>query len=480
MFLGLMAVSGASAKTLKAYFTYCTFNAPENGPFVETYLTVVGNTVAYAPADNGGFQGSIQVTLVFKQGEEIKDFKKYNLLSPVITDTANGTVNFIDQQRIALPNGTYDFEIVIADLNSAKQPFEFHQELEVNYPAEEVAISDIELLESFTQATEQSILTKSGFDLVPYVSDYYPSNLNKLSFYCEIYNTAQQLGPDGKYLVNYYIEQYEKGQILGNYRGFARQQAQPVNVVLKEFNITDLPSGNYNLVIEVRDRENTVLKARKLFFQRSNPRIQLTTSELSAVSTLNSFVESINNRDSLTEYIRSLRPISSDLERNFADQQLASGELDVLKKFFLNFWMSRNSLNPEMEWRKYQQELAKVDQAFGTQIMKGYETDRGRVYLQYGPPNTRTQQPNEPNSYPYEIWHYYKIGNFSNRKFVFFNQDLVSNNYELLHSDMFGEQNNYRWRAMLTRRNTSFENIDNESGTKTFGGRADDYFTMPH
>ena len=97
-----------------------------------------------------------------------------------------------------------------------------------------------------------------------------------------------------------------------------------------------------------------------------------------------------------------------------------------------------------------------------------------------GPPNTRTQQPNEPSAYPYEIWHYYKIGNFSNRKFVFWNQELASNNYELLHSDMFGEPNNYRWQDMLQKRNTTFENIDGGNEKRHFGGRQDDYFTMPH
>ena len=464
---------------MKAYFTYCTFNAPESGSFVETYLTVVGNTVEYAPKEDGGYQGSIQVTLVFKQGEEIKDFKKYNLLSPVVADTADA-VNFIDQQRITLPNGQYDFEIVIADQNSDKAPFQFHQELEVDYPTDAVRISDIELLESFSQATEQSIITKSGFDLVPYVSDYYPDNLNKISFYCEVYNTDKSLGAEGRYLVNYYIEQYEKGQMLPKYKSFARHSAKPVNVLLSEFNITDLPSGNYHLVVELRNRENEVLDTRKLFFQRSNPKVKLTSSDIASISMINSFVEQINSVDTIREYIRSVRPISSDLERNFADRQLATDQPDILKKFFLNFWMTRNSLNPELEWEKYKLELKKVDKAFGTKVHKGYETDRGRVYLQYGPPNTRTQQYNEPSAYPYEIWHYYKVGNFSNRKFVFYSPELASNNFELLHSDMFGEVNNYRWQAMLQKRNTTFENIDTESGTDHFGGRSDDLFIIPH
>ena len=153
--------------------------------------------------------------------------------------------------------------------------------------------------------------------------------------------------------------------------------------------------------------------------------------------------------------------------------------MEMLKKFFLSFWIERNNLDPEIEWRKYQIELKKVDKAFSTSVSKGYETDRGRVYLQYGPPNTRTERPNEPSAYPYEIWHYYKVKQFSNRRFVFYNPDLVTNDYELLHSDMFGETNDYRWQARLNKRNTSMENIDQGAAPDHFGGQSDDFYLNP-
>ena len=48
----------------------------------------------------------------------------------------------------------------------------------------------------------------------------------------------------------------------------------------------------------------------------------------------------------------------------------------------------------------------------------------GRIFLYHGPPNTITDRPNEPSAYPYQIWHYYKIGKFNNKRFIFYKPDL--------------------------------------------------------
>ena len=115
-----------------------------------------------------------------------------------------------------------------------------------------------------------------------------------------------------------------------------------------------------------------------------------------------------------------------------------------------------------------------MEKGYGTRIFPGYATDRGRVYLQYGAPNTVTTRESSPNEYPYEIWHYYKIRQFSNKRFVFYNPDLVGNNYRLLHSDLIGETQNYRWQYELIKRNANNVNIDDPTGgnSNTFGGNA--------
>ena len=68
-----------------------------------------------------------------------------------------------------------------------------------------------------------------------------------------------------------------------------------------------------------------------------------------------------------------------------------------------------------------------------------------RVYLKYGAPNTRNKVDNSSANYPYEIWHYYKLNNQSNRKFIFVNSDFATNHYMLEYSNVLGEVTNSEW-----------------------------------
>ena len=101
----------SQAKTLQAYLNYTTFNVPEKGPFIETYLSVAGKTVIYKLNEKGLFQGSIEVTFIFRHQGEIKEFDKYQLFSPEVQDTASIAFSFIDQQRYFIPEGDYEMKL---------------------------------------------------------------------------------------------------------------------------------------------------------------------------------------------------------------------------------------------------------------------------------------------------------------------------------------------------------------------------------
>lgn len=473
--IALLLSYGSFAGNLKAYFTYCTFNSPADGPYIETYLNVVGGSAIYGKTDQNTFQGEIEITYIFKQGDEIIKFKKYNLLSPEIEDSLSLRVNFMDQQRIPLPNGNYEFDISIRDLNSNDPPFKSTQPLTVNYPANKVSISDIQLIEATKKSTEKNILSKSGLDIIPYTSDFYSEDFEKIAFYCEIYNINKSIGDETDYLISYFIESYEGLQVVGNYKGFIREKAKIASSILKTFNIKELPSGNYNLVIEARDKNNTLLINRKIFFQRSNPSV----SPLLMTNDFQKTFVSKMSKSELLEHIKSTEPIANNIETDFARNQLNVDDDELLRQYFFNFWSKRNETDPEGAWKNYYEEVKKVNELFSTVIKKGYTTDRGRIFLKHGKPNTRSEFPSEPNAYPYEIWHYHKIDNFSNKRFVFYSRDLSTNEYPLIHSDMPGYTNNPQWKIQLHRRtNQPFEQDAGEQDPH-YGGRASDYFNNP-
>ncbi|MCX6297298.1 MAG: GWxTD domain-containing protein [Bacteroidetes bacterium] len=492
LFLSFVAfTNGLIASNITAYLTYATFNTMTKGPYLETYLSVIGNSMVFVKNKNGMFQGAVDISVVFSQKGEIKNAQKYSLSSPEIADTSKGRPNFIDQQRYVLANGTYDLELTIVDKNKpVDKPFVTTFPVAIDFQDSLVGISSIQLLESYSKSVTPGILTKSGYDLVPYVSTYFPENISRIKFYTEIYHTKKTIGEGEKLLVSYYIESFENKTRLNDYSGFNKQVSNDVNILLSEFNIESLPTGNYNLVVEVRDKENKILAKQSCFIQRTNKLVALNFDDIKALTVSNTFVSTYKNIDSLNYYIKSLRPISSTSEVQFSENQIGNKELELKQQYFYNFWKSRNALNPELAWLLYYKEVMKVNKEFSSYGLKGFDTDRGRVYLQYGPPDQRTKYDTEPSALPYEIWEYYSLvdktlelsnpdNRQSNKKFVFYNPDLVTNKYVLIHSEARGEINNTRWKLLIYKRDTQSTNLDDESAPSHYGGNADDNFKNP-
>jgi GWxTD domain-containing protein len=169
------------------------------------------------------------------------------------------------------------------------------------------------------------------------------------------------------------------------------------------------------------------------------------------------------------------------LERAFIRSALKTSDIKKLQDYFYGFWQRREKDNPEHAWLLYKAEVKKVQYNFGTPIKRGYQTDRGRVYLEYGPPNTRSTQYTEPSTYPYEIWQYYTLKQTQrNKKFVFYSPDMVTSDFFLLHSDAIGEPNNPSWRIQLTSRSYAPKDLQDTQTINSWGNMSSDYWDLPN
>ncbi len=482
LFLIIMLLTGYGTQAqMQAYLNLKRFYAPGSGTYVETYLLVENTSVTYIADSTGKLSCAVEVLHIFKKDNQIITFKKYCLNGTSVGDSL--ITPLLDQQRFVIEPGTYEYELEIKDLNDEKvEVFRHSESITVGYSSNIVMISDIELVESMSKAAEPIAITRSGYNLIPMVMNFYPAEFEKLVAYCEIYNTRAVWGDDGKFIVKQYIENNESGKLYKELIKQSRENATEVLPVFTIFPITDLPDGGYNLVIEIRDKENELIDIKKTYFQREGVLPPFDITQLQQIDIKEAFVTKSIPADSLNYFLAAIRVIADDSESMVLMKEIKNSDIETRQKFFYAFWYNRNNTEPHAEWEKYRKQIYKTNKLFGTSIKEGFETDRGRIYLKYGAPNTIMDRPNEPSTYPYQIWHYYKLGNFTNKRFVFYQPDLVTNDYELIHSDLRGEIQNYRWQTMLNSRTTPGDgSIDDpiNGNYRYWGGNSQEMFNNP-
>ena len=425
---------------LESFLSLSSFNSTE-GPYLETYLSVNSNTLKLIKNSENYYSGKVRVSINIYSNNNLYFSDKYILESPNYIFKDNNNLFFIDQQRIKLNNGHYVINFDIKDENQENDNnvIKHTKEMYVNYT--NISISDIQLLERYEKVDSINFLTKSGYNLYPTALNFYPKDYDSLLFYFETYNT--NLIKEKKYLINTYIENFDNGNVLSDYYKIFRENSSDLKGKILKYSIKNLETGNYNLVCEIRDYKNKLICTKKKFFQRSNNLNNKNTSNI-IINDIN-FSRDITNIDTLKKYIDYLYPISNTNEDFNAKNQFKYNNLELMQNYFFEFWVSRNPNNPFFEWQNYLFQVKSVNKAYKNQKKKGYLTDRGRVYLQYGAPNSINKADDPSSTYPYEIWHYYKLNNQSNKKFVFVNKNPATNEFRLIYSNVTGESTNLEW-----------------------------------
>ncbi len=484
----LLLLNGSFYTQITAYFDYGAFNTPNNTPFLETYITINGHSLMAKKTD-GKLQNSVNVLFTVYKDTVIIKANKYNLKGPFFNDSLS-IPSFIDSQRYPLPNGTYTVVIELTDNFNLKQKSLITKEvIKLAFNSNLLQSSSIQVLESYKKATTLTKITKSGYDLIPYTINYFPESQNELPFYFEAYNSDTVLGKNKGFIFSYYIETTNNLKKLDNYTGFKKQMTAKVNPLLTKIDISKLGSGNYNLVIEVRDEKNLLQLQKKYFFQRLNKAVDIVALYgFDEKKTIADYFGACNNVDTLKMFVECLWPIANALDKDRIINQATKKDPELMKKYVIDFWQryAADTANPLKLWANYYKDVQQVMVLFKCGKQPGYYTERGRVYLQYGAPNQRSQQFAESNTFPYEIWQYYRLNDrtnnqfFTNRKFVFVSKMLGDDCYNLIHSNMRGEIYNERWQFEITRRNNNgLANPDNTTPVGSENNQFNEIYNNP-
>lgn len=472
-FLLLFASSvafGQKNKQLKAYIDHKCFFAPSIGNYVEIQMQFVGYTLHYKPIEND-LQAEIAVQLKITQNGNTIKSDAYLLKSPLMRDSI--VEDFYDLKRFSLDPGNYEIEISLEDINTAGKAMTGKLPLEVTDQRNRVGFSDIQVAEVMTPTETATTFSKSGYDMVPRISNYFPEQTNSIPVYFEVYSPEKT---NQVYGMKQTVISTKDRQEIEALTRFSKLEVTEIQPVIRNIDISELYSGEYQLEFTLISRENVELAKTSYYFERSKESSGYIDAEKIVLDP--AFQASISD-DSVFFYMESLIPISRPAEVKNIISILKKKNIENCRKHIQAFWVqSANGANVYESWIKYKQQVQMVQRLYGNNFMEGFETDRGRVYLQYGPPNSIISRETSPSEYPYEIWVYDKIRQFSNKRFIFYNPDLVPNAHRLLHSDMIGELQNYRWQQALAKRNSPNRNIDdpNDGNNQHFGGNSQELY----
>lgn len=225
----------------------------------------------------------------------------------------------------------------------------------------------------------------------------------------------------------------------------------------------DLPdslfaSGNFDVIVSLMQDSFHVNHVAKAPFQLLRNQVKTIQDEFYTIDTLKHSEDFDLSKTFVFKYdmkqikknIASLSPMTLGTNEQKVIQELAlSDNLEILKRYFYNFWVNKNPSDPEQAWIDYAAILNDVAKKYGSATTPGYESDRGRIYIKYGAPDKIERVTTEKNALPYEVWFYYRSGNKTNIKFLFFQPGMLNSVMILLNSNVAEEMVNPYWKSML-------------------------------
>lgn len=464
---------------INASVRYSTFKGIEQPNYIEIYIHVKGNSVSFEPTENL-YQAEIAVKVEILQAEKVVKSDNYIIESPEVEYPERRGITILDLKRFQLENGNYELLITLRDKNNWEDQKQLKSAFEINYVSTETQISGIQLLDYFQPSKEKNRFVKHGYFLKPTPYSSFPSFVNDLPFFVEIYNTNTDL--DEQFLIRYYIQDPKDPEVpLTSMLAFQKKTPSQVHLLLNSFDITELPHGNYQLVVEIRDKNNNPVKRKAIDFTRSNPLAGKTILDYEEANYKNSFVDSLSDEE-LRQSIGSITPIFNNLNLALLNGVLKGKDREKKKQFVYYYWALVNELTPIDPYQIYMDRVKKVNRLYSGAFGDGYSSDRGYIHLKYGPPDDVLIQDSEPQAPPYHIWTYFQLDNTQrNIKFIFYNPSLAGEGFTLLHSNARGEVNNPQWqRELYSRTYQPSDGKDQLEGTEVDrhfgGGRAGEFF----
>ena len=420
----------ASAGDIGFYIDTAGFRASEGRTYQEIYFLLPGHQLAFEPDDAGVPTATFAVDVCVQnaEGDTVRYERMRRRTQAGEEDGAQGASAVLDLFLLALNPGDGTLTVTVQDERSGKEGMCRIALPVVAFDQEHLAISGIQFGSQIAQAEGEDKFVKNGMRVTPNVMRRVSSESPVLYAYFEIYNFAQDPNAKTDSFNLYCAVVDSSGAEVKPFPGKRIRKPGSSCVNTESLDLSDLSPGDYDLMVMVKDNLNGQRVIKKRGFTLLPPGAPSANLGLDDAA--------------LQRYYDGIKYLATQQELETYRSLTPEGKRD----FVVAFWKQKDPTpgSPENEFAlKHFRQMQFADTQFQEGKRKGSDTDRGRVFIRYGPPSDIQRYMTRSIGKAYQIWTYQKTGNY---EFVFIDR-RGAGAYELVHSSMPGERYNPYWKV---------------------------------
>lgn len=430
-----------TAGPLRLETDFARFYGDSARVFVELYYGIRQGMITFR-ADSAGFHGGVNISWSVKKDTSVILRRAWTV--PVGIPDSSGLAaaqTLVGLESAGIPPGDYSMVVVAVDaFDQSRRDSVVTQFLVTAYPADNEALSDVELCSSIrTSDAKGALFYKNTLEVIPNPTRLFGVGLPILYYYVEAYNLDHP-GAAADVTVHTAVLDALGREVVAHDK--LKPRLHRSSVEIGTMNLSALRGGTYLFSVSLLDTAKKPLATslKKFFIYRpgtSPDSLGLSSAAGSPTGEFGGMTEA-----ELDQQFAEARYTSSDPEK---EQYKHLTDRLAKQKFLYEFW-NRRADRPTTSGASFKEEyfnrLNYAKEHLSVGFREGWKTDRGRVYIMYGPPDEIERNPSSSESNPYEVWHYNNIQ--GGVMFVFVDRNGMGD-FMLVHSDHRDELHDENW-----------------------------------
>lgn len=462
------------AMAIDAVVSHTVFyvNDPANNnllkPNVETSWQVNPHTVHYRITSEKNIVAKIKADIIFINATGLVREDHFSFHTVPSTNMAElMTHNIRELRRTFVDTGFIRMQFTLTDEDDSANKFTYTDTFTVAAPQDVAFLSGLQILDTVIESPANTIFLKNGHQQVPASTNFLDDTKKTLHYYAEIYGTDQVAKSNYPLVQKVSISKKQDDTQFGISTKTDTISPGKLVTVSGNMALNTLTSGNYYLNVSLENKTHAILASGNLFFQVMNlhpveekqetkkpktPQIDTGMENITVVNLDKTFLAKYTINEVMA-ILKMLLPVSDAMQTQTINNFLKKPEDMYMRYYIYNYFKTLNPKDPGQAWKEYSEKIIEVNKRFSAHGTRGYETDRGFIFIRYGAPDDMITVENESGSLPYEVWLYNNLTQMNHKEitnavFLFYRRNDLTD-FKLLHSTVSGETQNPGWRSFL-------------------------------